>query len=220
MLKDIARNLQKDFRIEFRNRFALNISIAFAGVSTIAISLVAGGVSFSPKVQSIMLWIIIFFSAMSGLSHIFIREEDQGTALFLRMNSSAEAVFLSKLIFNLVFFMAILIVITPLYVFFLQVDMKDILFFILSIASGGISIAATTTILAAMVAKAGGKASLFTIISFPILLPILWISIATTSSSLETIRPVSYGNLLFLLAFSGMITTLSFLLFRFVWIEE
>ncbi len=202
MINDIIRNLKKDFLIEFRNRFALNISLAFAGITTLAISLAAGGIPFTPKVQSIIIWIIMFFSAMSGLSHIFIREEEENTSIFLKLNSSAETVYISKLIFNLLFFLIIQSIISPLYIFFLQIDVKSPLLFILTVFSGGVSISSSTTFLAAMVSKAGNKGSLFTVISFPILLPALWVAISSTTNSFQTANYPDYGNILFLLAFS------------------
>jgi heme exporter protein B len=215
----ILRNLRKDIHVEFRSRFALNISISFACITTIALSLAGGGVPFSPRVQSMVLWLVIFFSAMNGLSHIFVREEDQGTSLFLRLHASPDAIFASKLIYNLAFMALMLCVITPLFVFFMQVTVMDTLSFAGAVAAGGLSIAAATTITAAMVAKAGGRGSLFTIISFPVLLPVLWLSISATASSLEPSGHADPGALGFLLAFSGFITAISFLLFRFVWQE-
>jgi heme exporter protein B len=217
--KDILRNLRKDFLVEFRSRFALNIAVSFAAIVTVAMSLTAGGVPFPVQVQAILLWVVIFFSAMNGLSHIFVREEDQSTALFLQITVPAESVFISKFIFNQLFMMIILAVVTPLFLFFLQVAVIHTLHFVCTVAIGGISIAAATTILAAMVAKAGGKGSLFTIISFPILLPVLWVSIASTTAALSSPEPAG-RNLLFLLAFSGFISVISFLLFRFVWLED
>jgi len=219
LVKDILRSLRKDFLVEYRSRFALNIAISFAAIVTIAMSLTAGGVPFPVPVQAILLWVVIFFSAMNGLSHIFVREEDQSTALFLRITVPAESVFISKFIFNQLFMMIILTVVTPLFLFFLQVTVIHPLHFVFTIAIGGISIAASTTILAAMVAKAGGKGSLFTIISFPILLPVLWISISSTAAALSSPEP-SGRSLLFLLAFSGFISVISFLLFRFIWFED
>ncbi len=219
MGKDILRNLRKDFLVEFRSRFAISVSMSFAAIVTIAISLTAGGVPFPVQVQAILLWVVIFFSAMNGLSHIFVREEDQSTALFLRINVNVDSIFISKYIFNQIFMAIIVAVITPLFLFFLQVQILHIPHFIFSVMIGGFSIAAATTILAAMVAKAGGKGSLFTIISFPILLPALWISISSTSAALKA-PPPPEGNLLFLLAFSGFISVISFLLFRFVWLEN
>jgi len=216
----ILRNLRKDLLVEFRSRFALTISVSFAVIVTIAISLTAGGAPFPALVQSVLLWIVIFFSAMNGLSHIFVREEDQSTALFLRITISADAIFISKFIYNQMFVMIVLAVVTPLFVFFLQMNVIHVIHFILSIVAGGIAIAAATTILAAIVAKAGGKGSLLTLLSFPVLLPVLWTSIFATKNSLDAVKPQNYGSLFFLLAFSGFISALSFLLFRFVWIED
>lgn len=220
MDEGILRNLRKDLLVEFRSRFALTISVSFAVIVTIAISLTAGGAPFPALVQSVLLWIVIFFSAMNGLSHIFVREEDQSTALFLRITISADAIFISKFIYNQMFVMIVLAVVTPLFVFFLQMNVIHVIHFILSIVAGGIAIAAATTILAAIVAKAGGKGSLLTLLSFPVLLPVLWTSIFATKNSLDAVKPQNYGSLFFLLAFSGFISALSFLLFRFVWIED
>jgi heme exporter protein B len=218
--EDIIRNLKKDLKVEFRNSSALNISIAFAGISTLAISLATGGVPFSVKLQAVVLWIIMFFSAMNGLAHIFTREEEERTSLFLRLNTSLESIFLSKLIFNFLFFLVLQAVVCPLYIFFLQIEVKSPLLFLLVIFSGGISISSATTILGAMVSKAGGKGSLFTVISFPIILPVLWIAISATTEAMEKGDASGYSTIIFFLAFSGVIISLSFLLFRYIWIEE
>jgi heme exporter protein B len=216
----ILRNLRKDLLVEFRNRFGLTISVSFAVIVTVAVSLTAGGAPFPALVQSLLLWIVLFFSAMNGLSHIFVREEDQSTALYLRITISADAIFISKFIYNQIFVIIILAVVTPLFVFFLQMNVNHVIHFMFSIVAGGIAIAAATTILAAIVAKAGGKGSLLTLLSFPVLLPVLWTSIFATKNSLDAVKPQNYDSLFFLLAFSGFISAISFLLFRFVWIED
>lgn len=215
----LIRNLKKDFRVEFRNRYAINISLSFAAVSTLAVSLAAGGVPVPVKMQAVLFWIVLFFSAMNGLSHIFIREEEQGTALFLRLNSSPEAVLTSKLIFNLVLFFVIQAVIVPLFIFFLQMEIRSVIPFAATVISGGAAVATSTTVLAAIVAKSGGRGSLFTVISFPIVLPVLWVSIASTSETLLG-GGSDWGNPVFLLAFSGAVTALSYILFEYIWLEE
>jgi heme exporter protein B len=216
----ITSNLKKDFKIEFRNRFAINVSFSFAIISTLAISLSTGGIPLSANIHSMLFWIIMFFCAMSGLSHIFIREEEQDTSLFLRINSEPETIYVSKLIFNVLIFFLLQIAITPLYVFLLQVEIRSPLFFVLTVACGGLSISSSVTILAAMVAKSGGKGSLFTVISFPIILPVLWVAISATEESLEKSGGFDINNLVFLLAFSGVMIALSYILFEYIWIEE
>lgn len=219
MVRDIIRNLQKDIRVELRSPFALNVSSAFAVIITVSISLASGGIPFTITVQSMLLWTIIVFAAMNGLSHIFVRETEQGTALFLRVSTGADSIFLSKLIYNQVFMALIITIVTPLFLFFLGMSPRHIGHFIAVLFAGGTAIASTTTIVAAMVAKAGGRGSLFTILSFPLMLPILRVAIISTAAALDTGTP-SPGGAVFLLAFSGFISVISFLLFRFIWSDE
>ena len=219
LFSNIKKNLIKDFQIELRNRSSFNISLAFATISTLSISLAVGSSVLSAKTVSIFFWIILFFSAMNGLSHIFVREEEQGTALFLRINSSVDSVYFSKLIFNVLFFLIIQILVTLLFLFFFQIEVKYILLFVLSIFSGGLALSSSTTILGAMVAKAGGKGALFTVISFPIILPVLWVSIAITESAIDAFAFPGYGNVIFLLSFSGFLVLISTILFKYIWVE-
>ena len=154
------------------------------------------------------------------MSLIFVREEEQGTSLFLRMNSLVDAVYISKLIFNILFFLVIQILVTALFLFFFQIEIQHSILFFLSIFSGGLALSSSTTILGAMVAKAGGKGSLFTVISFPIILPVLWVSISLTESAIDSVKFPGYGNVIFLLAFAGFLSLISIILFKFIWMEE
>ena len=215
----ILNNIKKDFLIEFRNRSAINISFAFAGITTLSVSLAAGGTPFTAIVHAIIFWIILFFSAMSGLAHIFIREEEEKNSLFLSLYYTPEEIYLSKLFFNIILFLSISVIVTALYLFFLQVYPVYLLLFFLTVISGSFAIASVTTILGAMVSKAGSGSSLFTVISFPILLPVLWTAISLTTVAIDGVGVQEYRNILFLLAFSGVIVSVSYLSFKFIWTE-
>ena len=219
MNRRIINNIKKDFLIEYRNRSAVNISFAFAGITTLSVSLVAAGAPFTPMVHGIIFWIILFFSAMSGLAHIFIREEEEKNSLFLSLYYTPEEIYLSKLVFNIILFLSISAVVTLLYLFFLQIFPAYMLLFILTAVSGSIAIASVTTILGAMVSRAGNGSSLFTVISFPVLLPVLWTSISLTTISIDGTAAPEYRSIIFLLAFSGIIVSVSYLCFKFIWTE-
>jgi len=216
---EIIRNFKKDITIELRNRSALSLTLSFAGVSTLSVSMVAGGTPFSPLVQSILLWIIIFFSAMSGLAHIFIREEEERTALFLKSVSGADGVFIAKTMFNILFFAAVETVILPLFLFFLQVDVKNVLYLVVIVYAGGVALSSATTMLGALAARAGGRSSLFTVISFPLILPVLWTAVTATRCAFEG-GAAAYSTVVFFLAFSGVLISVSLLLFPYLWNEE
>jgi hypothetical protein len=64
-------------------------------------------------VTSALLWIILFFSAATGLPRAYVREEETGTALALRRVASAPIVLAGKTLFNFALFLAIAVVAVP-----------------------------------------------------------------------------------------------------------
>ncbi len=102
--------------------------------------------------------------------------------------------------------------ISPLYVFFLNVDLASLSSFVAATCAGALAIASSTTVLAAIVAKAGGRGSLFTIISFPVVLPPLWIAIGATRASIT--GNAATEGVVFLLAFSGALIAVFIYAFR------
>ena len=91
----------KDLRSELRTRYALNALIMFV-ITTLSIVLFSiGQESVQPDVLCGLLWIIIFFSAMSGLSRTFVSEEERGTTMTLHLVARPVAVYVGKLLFNL-----------------------------------------------------------------------------------------------------------------------
>ena len=65
----------KDLRQELRTRYALNAILMF-GITTLAVvSFSLGQSGLSAKLLAALFWVIMFFSAMSGLAQVFIREE-------------------------------------------------------------------------------------------------------------------------------------------------
>ena len=101
LLHDAWLIFQKDIRQEFKTRYSINAIFLFALVTLIAVSFSIGTYNASADIKSALLWIIIFFSAMSGLSHIFVREEEKHTADTLKLVAQPTGVFLGKFLFNL-----------------------------------------------------------------------------------------------------------------------
>ena len=151
-------------------------------VTTISIMVFALGSESAPvDVLSGMLWVVIFFAAMSGLSRTFVTEEERGTAMTLQLLASPSAVYFGKLIFNLVLVVGVNAFIVLLYTIFLSgFVIKTYPIFVGTIALGSIGLAASSTIIAAIIAKANTKGTLYPVLSFPILLPLLLTCINAT----------------------------------------
>jgi len=103
MMNSIIRTwavVAKDVRSELRTRYALNALLMFIVTSVATILFALHDDMLSPEILSGMFWVVIFFSAMSGLSRIFVSEEERGTTMTLRLVASPSVVYCGKLIFN------------------------------------------------------------------------------------------------------------------------
>ncbi|GAB4328065.1 MAG: heme exporter protein CcmB [Calditrichia bacterium] len=209
---------QKDFRLEFRTRFAINAIVLFAVTALVVVSFSIGGAELSPSLLASLLWVVLFFSAMSGLAHIFIREEEQQTADTLRLVVKPSAVFLGKWVFNLILLYGLELIIIPLFFVFLNVKTVNFPAFMVILLSGSLGMCSVATIVAAIISKASGRGALYSVLSFPISMTIL-VSAINGSKLAFMNRPFldCFTDLQILLSFSVVIITASVLLFDFIW---
>jgi heme exporter protein B len=205
---------------EFKTRYSLNAILLFAIVTLVAISFSIGTFSASDEIKCALLWIILFFSAMSGLSHIFVREEEKHTADTLKLVAEPTSIFLGKLLFNLLLLLFLELITVPLFFAVMNFKIEGTLIFLSIMVIGSIGLAAGATMIGAIISKASAKGALFTILSFPILLPVLIAGISGTKIAVYSteIGAVS-SELQMLAAYFVVVITAALLLFDFVWNE-
>jgi heme exporter protein B len=92
--------VSKDVRSEMRTRYAMNALLMFVITSVATILFALREDEVSTDVLSGMFWVVIFFTAMSGLSRIFVSEEERGTTMTLQLVASPSVVYFGKLMFN------------------------------------------------------------------------------------------------------------------------
>lgn len=217
---EIIRLLRKDLMVEFRERRAVFIVLSFAIVTTLSSGIASAGTILGSQERALLLWIIMFFSAMIGLAHSFTREEERGTSLFLQLTSTPSAVFFSKLIFNILFFALLESVIASAFVFFHEGRVSSPVMFILIVLFGGLALSSAATSLSAIAAKSAMRGALFAVISFPVLLPVLIAAIRATADCFERQDIVLSSEIIFFLAFSTALVSISYLIFPYIWHNE
>ena len=85
---------------------------------------------------------------------------------------------------------------------------------------GTLGLASASTILAAIISKANTKGTLYPVLSFPILLPLLLTLINATKLSVEGGSfSEAISSFQVLISYFVVITAISYLLFEFVWKE-
>jgi heme exporter protein B len=209
----------KDAHSELRTRYALNALFMFVVTALSIILFSLGSESISQDVLAGILWVIIFFSSMSGLSRTFVSEEERGTVLTLQLIAPPTPIFLGKLLFNGILTLALNTVIAILYILLINnfvIASSDI--FWTTIFLGSLAIASSSTIIAAIIAKANTKGTLYPVLSFPIMLPMLITVIKATQLSLEgAFFTEAFGEFQILISYTVVIITVSIVLFEFVW---
>jgi len=211
---------KKDLLQEYKTRYAINAIFLFAIVTLTAVSFSIGTFSASPAILSALLWIILFFSSMSGLAHIFVREEETHTADTLKLVTNSSSVFLGKLLFNILLLFLVELIIVPLFVGVMNFPIQNYTIFFLSLLFGTFGLAGGGTIVAAIIAKSSAKGALFTVLAFPILLPVIVSGISAVKKATSTFALTDASSeLQGLFAFAIVIITAGILLFDFIWNE-
>jgi heme exporter protein B len=211
----------KDWQSELRTRYAINALAMFILVTVSVILFSVGQETIESYLAGGLLWVVIFFSAMSGLSRVFVSEEERGTALTLHLVASPETIFFGKLLFNLLLVFLINGVVIILFLLLFETfRIANYALFALEFLLGNFGIAISSTIIAAIISKANAKGTLYPVLSFPVLLPLILTLIQLTEFSLDgaTIAE-AYVELLILFIYDGIMITASFMLFDFIWKE-
>ncbi|MBI5265835.1 MAG: heme exporter protein CcmB [candidate division Zixibacteria bacterium] len=162
----------------------------------------------------------MFFAAMAGLAHVFVREEEAGTSLALRLSADPDAVYVGKFAFNLTLLSCMAAIIGPLFFVFTDAPSEHWALFMLVLLLGVIALCAGTTLVAAIVSKAAVKGPLFAVLSLPIFLVPLWWLIAASDKALTGGGFAAMSSeLIGLVSYCVVMVTLSVLLFKVVWLE-
>ena len=139
--------------------------------------------------------------------------------LTLQLLAEPSAVYAGKLLFNMVLTVCLNMFIAVSYVLLVQqfVVQSPMLFWI-TILLGSFGIAAAATILAAIIAKANTKGTLYPVLAFPIMLPLLLTVMNATRLATEgAALSEALGEFQILVAYTAVIIAVSVILFDFVW---
>lgn len=181
--------LVKELRSELRMRYALNALVLFAANTVVVLSLNIGFITERRNadlalIHAALLWVAVLFAAFTGLARVFIHEEETRTAAALRLAAPPIAVYLGKLLFNLVLLLLLDLLVSLLFVLMLHVRIGNVGLFISLLLAGSLGLVAATTLIAAMIARASVKGALFAVLSFPLLVPLLVVAVHGTAQAL------------------------------------
>lgn len=219
-IQGIMAVLAKDLQTELRSRYAINTVLAFVGASLLLILFALNAEQLAPTPKSALVWIVILFAALSSLSRSFVMETERRTYNLLRLHSSASEVFLGKLCYNYLFTLSVNVATFVAYIFLLGMPVADRLAFLLVLVLGTAGLSGVATMLGAIVSQADRKGAIFSVLSIPLLFPLILILVRTTKAALIEGFTDNYINDFWaLFGYAGVTITAGILLFEYIWEE-
>jgi heme exporter protein B len=207
---------RKDWRSEWRSRSAVNAIGLFALATPIALSLGVAGQKLSPQVLAGLLWATLLFASLIGLSRVWVKEDESGTGVLLRLHAAPQGVLWGKTVWNLSLLAAMQAGAVPIFVLLLGARVESVGLLVGTLVLANIGLAAASSLLGALTAGATGRGALFCAIALPILLPLLVIATNATSVALGgggDWRPALQS----LAAYDVAMLAAAWMLFDFVW---
>lgn len=207
----------KDLRAEFRSRTALLSALVFAALVLVVFNFARDPTALSAEaIAPSALWITFTFGAIVALNRAFaIEREHAALDGLLLAPLPREALYLGKLLANLVFVAIVEAVSLPLFVLFFNVDLGHALGgLIVVIALATIGFVAVGTIFSAMAVRTRFAELLLPVLLLPFMVPPLIGASALTARLLQG-RPLSemYGLIRLLALYDIVFVTLCTLLF-------
>jgi heme exporter protein B len=221
MIQTIFTILWKDVKIELRSKEAFSASFVFSVIVLVIFNFALDlSTEEALRLAPGFLWIAFAFGGILALNRSFALEKEDGCAQALTLAPvDRGAIFIGKLLANVVFMLATEIIILPLFIVFFNVDAGGAIPLLLLIfLLGTVGFASVGTILSAVAANTRMREVMLPVLLLPITVPVLIAAVMTTAYALGVRDEASFW-FKFLVAYDIIFFVVSFLIFEYV-VEE
>lgn len=210
--------IKKEFVLEFRQKSTLAGILVYI-VATVFISALSFKKIIHPTVWNALFWTIFMFISVNVSGKSFM-QETKGKALFNYLYYNPRQFILSKIAYNMLL-MAVLSLLTFFfYSWFVGSMVQDLGMFLLALLFSSSAFSGVLSLMSAIASKANNNISLMAILSFPVLMPLLLVSVKLSKHAIDGLEwSVSYKYLLILMMLNFVVVALATLLFNYLWKE-
>ncbi|GGG57794.1 heme exporter protein CcmB [Hymenobacter glacieicola] len=211
--------MQKDFRLEWRQRAALNGMLLYVGSTVFVcyLSFSLRGGQLPAPAWNALFWIVLLFSAVNAVAKGFL-QESRGRMLYYYTVVRPQAVILAKIGYNALLLLGLALVAFGLYAVVLGNPVENTPLFMGNMLLGAVGFASTLTLVSGIAAKATNSSTLMAVLGFPLMVPMLLLLIKVSKNALDGLEfEASQSSLLTLVALNLIVGAVSYLLFPFLW---
>lgn len=218
MWKEIRVLMMKDFQLDFRQRYALFATLLYVVATTYISYLIFRSIN-DRMTWVALFWIIEVFAAITAATRSFSSEGPQRFWYYAQLVRPTAVVW-AKMIYNTALMVSLSTVTFFLFRVLLGDPIADDLQLFVVVILGAVGFATTLTTMSAIASKTNNNATLMSILSIPLLLP-LTVTLVTASQNAALGEPWSNNlHLMGVLALlSALSAVLSGVLFPYLWRE-
>jgi len=219
LLKEVIYLVQKDFILEWRQKYAFNGMLLYVG-STVYICYLSFSLRFSGlqvPVWNALYWIILLFTAVNAISKSFT-QENRGRLLYFYNLVSPQGVILAKIAYNAALMLVLALLCFLFYAVIIGNPVQDVPMFLVSILLGALGFATSLTLISGIAAKAANSSALMAVLSFPVMAPMLLMLMSLSKNAIDALdRSLSMDELGTLGAINVIVIATSYMLFPYLW---
>ena len=216
MFKEVKELVFNDVRLNWRERYALYSLLLYVLCTSYIAYLSFEGI-INERSWIALFWIIVLFAAMNASLQSFKRELNY-QALFFYTIARPRAIIIAKIIYNSGLLILLNLLSYIIYSLFLGNPISNTISFVLCIVLGSSAIASLLTLIAAIASKTNNGGGIMTILSMPLLFPLLINLIKTSEICINENEFYQIDNqILFLFLLNIVTVLLSYLLFPYLW---
>jgi len=210
LINEIRVLVKKEIQMEWRQKYAIHGLLLYLA-STIFVcylSFKAKQQAINPITWNTLFWLIILFIAVNAIGKSFTQESKQRNIFYYSI-VSPEAVIYSKIFYNALFLF---------YSWVMGNPVGNLPLYLLSLLLGSIGFSATLTMVAGIAAQGENSATLMSVLSFPIIIPLLLLLLKLSKSAMDGISmQENWDEMATLAALDVIVIVLSGILFPYIW---
>jgi heme exporter protein B len=213
----IIHLIKKEFLLEFRQKATVGGVLVYV-IGTIFVSALCFKGKLDKPTWNALFWVITLFTSVTISGKSFLKETG-GQALFNYLYYKPQHFIVAKILYNMVFMLCLSVITFFFYCFFIRNEVGNLPLFLLVLVLASTGLAGVLSLMSAIASKASGNFAIMSILSFPVLMPLILVVIRLSKQAVDGIEwaGVGFDFIVILIALNVLTIALSFLLFPYLW---
>lgn len=216
MIPHIKHLIAKEILLDWRSKYAMGGILLYV-VATVFVCFLSFRKVLDVPTWNALFWIIVLFASVNAVAKSFI-QESRGKQIYYYQLTSARAIILAKITYNALLVCLLSILSYGVYSIMVGNPVQDNMQFSVALLAGSIGFSSVLTLVSAIASKANNSVTLMSVLSFPVILPLLIILIKLTKNAIDGLNwSVSFPYLVSIISLDVIVIVLAYLLFPYLW---